>query len=95
MKIALEQARALIKTPLRQQSPRAKQAQAHAIHFGATKNLQVAKVVFDAMLTHHSVSHLASHFRQLDWSNRQAIADGFKLLLTQLEELHPESAYEH
>ncbi len=59
-----------------------------AIHFGATKNLSVAKTILDSVLQNQSMSHISPQFKGVDWTSPRAVADAFKLLLKKLEELH-------
>jgi ParB family chromosome partitioning protein len=62
--------------------------QATAIHLGATKNMHVARVIFDSILQNKALSHMTEHFKQINWNDRRSVTETFKKLLQTLEELH-------
>lgn len=61
--------------------------QTTAIHFGATKNLNVAKFIVDSVLSRQTMTHLAPHFKGIDWNNPRSVATAFKSLLKKIEEM--------
>ena len=74
--------------PVKQKVIEKRGRQTLAIQFGATKNVNVAKTILDAVLQSQTTSHLSHHFDDIDWSNYRSVADAFKTLLKQLEKLH-------
>lgn len=62
--------------------------QASAIHLGATKNVHVARIIFDSILQNKALIHVADHFKQINWDDRRSVSEIFKQLLQTLEELH-------
>ncbi len=62
--------------------------QATLINFGVTKNIHVAKVILDSILSNHTVAHIADQFKNIDWTDYKNVSTSFKDLLKKLEELH-------
>lgn len=62
--------------------------QATLINFGMTKNIHVAKVILDSILSNQTVSHIADQFKNIDWTDYKNVSTSFKDLLKKLEELH-------
>lgn len=78
-----------IKTAVKEKTtPAARGRQATSVNLGATKNIAVARIIFDSVLNHNSLSHLTSHFKTTDLNDYKAITETFKDLLRKLEELH-------
>ncbi|TAK78549.1 MAG: ParB/RepB/Spo0J family partition protein [Gammaproteobacteria bacterium] len=59
-----------------------------SVNLGATKNIRVAKVILDSILSNSSLSYLEPHFKNVDLSSHRSIADVFKNLIKKLEEIH-------
>jgi len=64
--------------------------QATSVNFGATKNINVAKIILDAVINNHSLAHVSSHFSNIDWSDYKSLTNTFKQAIKKLEELHIE-----
>lgn len=62
--------------------------QTTAINFGVTKNLNVAKVIIESILSNSAIAHVAAPFKDMDWNNHRAVSESFKKLLKTLEKLH-------
>lgn len=59
-----------------------------SIKLGSTKNLNVAKIILDSILKNASLSHVAHHFKNIDFNDYRSVGETFKDLLKKLEELH-------
>jgi len=62
--------------------------QAKSVNFGATKDIDVAKIIVNSVLKNESLSHLSKYFDDIKLDNFKSITDTFKLLIKKLEELH-------
>lgn len=62
--------------------------QTTSINLGATKNLNVAKLILDAVLQNQALKPISNHFTHVDWNDYKSVNDTFKQLLKTLEELH-------
>ena len=62
--------------------------QASQVHFGSTKNIEVAKLITQAVLKIPSLSHLHYKDHPIDWRNQRAIADTFRSIIKNLERLY-------
>lgn len=62
--------------------------QTTSINLGATKNLNVAKLILDAILQNQALKPISNHFMSVDWNDYKSVNDTFKQLLKTLEELH-------
>jgi ParB family chromosome partitioning protein len=62
--------------------------QTTAVNFGTTKNVNVAKVIIESLLSHNTLARAASSFKNIEWGNHRAVSDAFKQLLATLEKLH-------
>ncbi|MBV9576842.1 MAG: hypothetical protein JO149_09485, partial [Gammaproteobacteria bacterium] len=60
--------------------------QSTAIHFGVTKNVTVAKVIIESILSHQLFGHWPT--QEINWEDARAVSDAFKQLLTTLEKFH-------
>jgi ParB family chromosome partitioning protein len=60
---------------------------AMAVNLGNTRQLPVAKLIIDAILNHEKVTHLRTHFKDLNWADYKSINHAFKQLLKNLEKL--------
>lgn len=59
-----------------------------AVSLGVTKNVDVAKVILDSILSNSTLSHLKPYFKDIDRNSYKAISDAFKQLIKKLEELY-------
>jgi ParB family chromosome partitioning protein len=62
--------------------------QTTAIHFGSTKNIDVAKIIISSIVQNKQLGHLMEQFHDLSWDNPRVVADTFKQVLKKLEEFH-------
>lgn len=62
--------------------------QSTSIHFGFTKNRDVAKIVLESILSSKALSHLQLPFNEIDWKDHRSITEMFKQLLKTLEKIH-------
>jgi ParB family chromosome partitioning protein len=62
--------------------------QTTAVNFGATKNVSVAKVIIESLLSHNTLARTAASFKNIEWNNHRAVSEAFKQLLETLEKLH-------
>lgn len=58
------------------------------IHFGTTKNMHVARTIFDSIVSHESFTNFVSEFEIIDRNNPKVISHAFKQLIKKLEEIH-------
>lgn len=59
-----------------------------SINFGATKNINVARIVMESILANKSLSHVTSSFSNVDWSDQRSVTETFKHLLKAIEKIH-------
>lgn len=59
-----------------------------SIHFGVTKNMNVAKMIVESILANQALAHLTLPFHDVDWKDPRAISEAFKEILKMLEKLH-------
>lgn len=62
--------------------------QSTSVNFGITKNMNVAKVIFESILANKTLSNLIPSFVDIDWNDHRSVTETFKQLLKTLEELH-------
>jgi ParB family chromosome partitioning protein len=62
--------------------------QSTSINFGVTKNISVAKIIVESILSSKALAHLALSFYDVDWKDHRAVSETFKKLLKTLEKLH-------
>jgi ParB family chromosome partitioning protein len=62
--------------------------QAVSIQLGATKNINVAKIILDSVLKNNALAHLAEQFKKIEWNDYRSINETFKILVRKLEELN-------
>ncbi len=62
--------------------------QTSSVNLGATKNLNVAKIILSSILSNDSLAHLTDSFKNVNWSDFRSVNGTFKELLKKLEELH-------
>ncbi|HEX4045642.1 MAG TPA: ParB/RepB/Spo0J family partition protein [Gammaproteobacteria bacterium] len=62
--------------------------QTTSVHFGGTKNINVAKVIIESLLRNSRLAQTAVPVKQVDWKNHRAVSETFKQLLKTLEKLH-------
>jgi len=87
LRIIAEQENEKLKTTMKSTTASARGRQMTAVNFGYTKNLQVAKMIFDAVLKNNSVL-IPHYFNNVDFSDYKSVTDTFKQLLEKLEALH-------
>jgi ParB family chromosome partitioning protein len=58
------------------------------INLGSTKNIHVAKIIFDSIVNYESFQNIASEFEMTDKDNPKMISYAFKQLIKKLEEIH-------
>ncbi|MEO8402623.1 MAG: ParB/RepB/Spo0J family partition protein [Gammaproteobacteria bacterium] len=87
LKLMVEQSKS-IKSIKHRLPTRSQGRQASSVSLGATKNIKVAKMILDSVLTNNSLSHIAGHFKGIDLNNYKTMSDTFKQLIKKLEELH-------
>lgn len=78
----------LKKTMNTQKSTDTRGRQTTTVSLGVTKNMNVAQLVLDSILKNQTLSPIAIHFKQVDWSDYRAVNNTFKQLVKKLEELH-------
>lgn len=61
--------------------------QTSVINLGSTTNVNVARFIVNSVLSQHSLSHVLSQFKDIDWNNPRSVAQAFKSLLKKLEEI--------
>lgn len=61
--------------------------QSNAVNFGATKNVNVARLIVDSVLSNNSLSHIGDYFKDINWNDYKSITNTFKQLVKKLEEL--------
>lgn len=59
-----------------------------SINFGATKNINVARIVMESILANKALSHVTSSFNNVDWSDQRSVTETFKHLLKAIEKIH-------
>lgn len=75
--------------PLKTNKIKKRGRQALSVNFGATKNLQAAKVILNSIWNNESLSYLKIQFQEeVDWQDFQSISKAFKQLLQKIEELY-------
>jgi ParB family chromosome partitioning protein len=62
--------------------------QTTSVNFGGTKNINVAKVIIESLLSNSTLTQVTSSFKNIDWKNHRAVSETFKQLLKTLEKLH-------
>lgn len=62
--------------------------QTTSVNFGNTKNINVAKVIIESVLSNSKVTHIAEPFKDIDWKDHRAVSESFKRLLKNLEKFH-------
>lgn len=62
--------------------------QSTSINFGVTKNISVAKIIIESILSSKALAHLAFPFYDVNWKDHRAVSETFKQLLKTLEKLH-------
>jgi ParB family transcriptional regulator, chromosome partitioning protein len=65
-----------------------KDSDSFVIHLGSTTNVQVAKIVFDAIVSDESFKNTVPDFNARDIDNPKALSHAFKQLIKKLEEVH-------
>ena len=58
------------------------------VTFGATKNIQAAKIVIESLLANSTLIHIPAAFKNIDWNNPRVVSETFKQLLKTLEKLY-------
>lgn len=58
------------------------------VNFGNTKNINVAKVIIESVLSNSTFAQVTASFKDIDWKNHRAVSESFKQLLKTLEKLH-------
>jgi ParB family chromosome partitioning protein len=59
-----------------------------SVAFGGTKNMKVAKMIVESLLSHAVVAKSMASFEAIDWNNPRSISETFKQLLITLEKIH-------
>ena len=85
LKMYLEQDKTKSKTD---ETSNSNDSESFFIHFGSTKNMGVAKAIFDSILSHESFKCIVSEFETIDRNNPKIISSAFKQLIKRLEEIH-------
>lgn len=62
--------------------------QTTSVTFGATKNMNVAKIIVESILSNKALSQVASSFKNISWDDPRAVGEVFKYLLNTLEKIH-------
>lgn len=62
--------------------------QTTTVHFGGTKNTNVAKVIIESLLNNRALSDVTFSFKNVDWNDHRSVSETFKQLLKTLEKLH-------
>lgn len=58
------------------------------VDFGATKNINVAKLVVESLMSNPSLAHITDSINVVELNSYQAISDAFKLILERLEKVN-------
>jgi ParB family transcriptional regulator, chromosome partitioning protein len=58
------------------------------VNLGATKNISVAKLIMDSVLSNQSLIHITENFEKTDWASHRSISENFKQLLKTLEKFY-------
>lgn len=58
-----------------------------SVNFGSTKNINVAKIIVESLLSNRALSNLNLADTKIDWGNPRTISEVFKKLLNTLEKI--------
>jgi len=59
-----------------------------AIHFGVTKNIQVARVIVESILSNNALALTLPSHTTVNWTDHRSVTETFKQLLKTLEKIH-------
>ncbi len=59
-----------------------------SVNFGATKNMNVAKIIIESLANNNALGSVQSSFKNIDWTNHRAVSDIFKQVLKTLEKIY-------
>jgi len=68
--------------------PSNKGRQMTSVSFGGTKNLNVAKIILESIMSHDSMAHITEYFVKTNLNNYKAMTEAFQKLIKKLEEIH-------
>jgi ParB family chromosome partitioning protein len=74
--------------PLAAKSMRRRGRQTTSVTFGTTKNMNVAKVIVESILSNKALSQVASSLNNIDWNDARVVGETFRYLLNTLEKIH-------
>lgn len=59
-----------------------------AVQLGVTKNIEVAKIIFESILKNNPIPQMKDSGRKIDWTDYKSVTTNFKQLIQKLEEIN-------